>query len=210
MNDSGRNERYLTACHEAGHAVACLLRGGEVDSISVEPTARHDGITHCRGSDFAFRTYAGPWAEARAQWPNPTLDGCDEDGCTFDDYVTRVFSTNTSDSDFFQYQLEMDGPLQPVLDAVWRQIRPNESGGDLSPRGIVARQETWDSELEHAWPVIQRVAERLLSGAVTGHIIRAYSTTNAGVVRKTDETRNTVRIISRADSRRATNTPPLV
>jgi ATP-dependent Zn protease len=40
------DDRYLTACHEAGHAVAALMRGGgEVTSISIEPTADHLGIT---------------------------------------------------------------------------------------------------------------------------------------------------------------------
>jgi ATP-dependent Zn protease len=47
------DDRYLTACHEAGHAVAALMRGGgEVTSISIEPTADHLGITHTRRKTF--------------------------------------------------------------------------------------------------------------------------------------------------------------
>ena len=57
--------------------------------------------------------------------------------------------------------------------AVVEAVFPNESGGDIPQSGVVARDETWDRELEHAWPVIQQVAERLLSGPVAGHTIRA-------------------------------------
>lgn len=104
-----------------------------------------------------------------AQWGGSVLDGVDDDGCTFDDYLTRAWSENTHD--WFRYQWLTDSSLKPVSDAVWRQFRPNDFGGDLPP--AVPCEETWDRELEHAWPVIQQVAERRLSGPVTGHTIRA-------------------------------------
>ena len=72
------DERYITACHEAGHAVAALMRGGgEITSITIEPTADYLGYTWTRIKPFdrAFIIYAGPWAEARAQWTEPTFDG---------------------------------------------------------------------------------------------------------------------------------------
>lgn len=35
------DERYLTTCHEAGHVVAALMRGGELTSVTVDPTPEH-------------------------------------------------------------------------------------------------------------------------------------------------------------------------
>ena len=66
------DERYITACREAGHAVAALMRGGgEITSITIEPTADYLGYTWTRIKPFdrAFIIYAGPWAEARAHGP---------------------------------------------------------------------------------------------------------------------------------------------
>ena len=82
------HQRHLTAHHEPGHAVAALMRGGgELVSVTIEPTAEYAGHTGLRSKpfDIAFVTYAGPWAEARAQWPaEVSLDAEDGDGCVLD------------------------------------------------------------------------------------------------------------------------------
>jgi hypothetical protein len=90
------DERYLTAHHEAGHAVAALLRGAELTSITIDPTPERAGYTGFRGKrwDSQFFTYAGPWAEARSQWTEDSLDGVDDDGCLFGDYVVYAFLVN--------------------------------------------------------------------------------------------------------------------
>jgi hypothetical protein len=74
------DDRYLTAYLESGHAVAACMRGGEVVSVTIKPTARRGAGCEIRrgradAADFwAFNYYAGPWAEARAQWTQPTID----------------------------------------------------------------------------------------------------------------------------------------
>ena len=56
--------------------------GGELVSVTIEPTAEYAAHTGLRSKpfDIAFVTYAGPWAEARAQWPaEVSLDAEDGD-----------------------------------------------------------------------------------------------------------------------------------
>jgi hypothetical protein len=61
----------------------------------LSPTGDRDGFTSVEvaAHDMALVTFAGVWAEARAQWTKP-LDGQDDDGSTFDDYVGRAFERN--------------------------------------------------------------------------------------------------------------------
>ena len=100
-------ELYLTAHHEAGHAVAALMRGGEVVSVTIKPTARRGGGCEIRpgsadAADFwAFNYYAGPWAEARAQWTQPTIDedSFDDEGRCFADHVATAFVGSPPDFD---------------------------------------------------------------------------------------------------------------
>jgi len=129
-----------------------------VDRSSPSPSNRQpttDGFTHHRGKTFdsAFVIYAGPWAEARCQWDQPTLDGEDDEGLTFDDYLTGAWMRN-GPGDFADYQrgraadAELFGPHADLVDR---------------------REETWSFELERQWPVIRAVADRLISaGRVTG------------------------------------------
>ena len=59
-DDGGCNERYLTACHEAGHAVAALMRGGgELVSITIDQDTATQragspaiGYTHTRAKTY--------------------------------------------------------------------------------------------------------------------------------------------------------------
>jgi hypothetical protein len=148
---TGVDQRSVTAHHEAGHAVAAVMRGaGELRSVTIERTDEYLGHTGFRGKpcDSAFVTYAGPWAEARAQWPHPTLDGEDDDGCIFGDYVTGAFLLN-ADGDGADYRRHCadDGALL---------------GGHAHLLG--SREDVWSYELERQWPVIQQIAMRLLAG----------------------------------------------
>ena len=73
-------ERYLTAYHEAGHAVAAVVSGRQLISVSIgdNPSIRSRGSRKSRG----FVSYAGPWAEGRAEWDLGPIVGLDEHvGC---------------------------------------------------------------------------------------------------------------------------------
>jgi hypothetical protein len=165
------DQQYLTAHHEAGHAVATLLRGGgELLWITIEPTSKYLGYTGHRTKavavgDRMFITFAGPWAEARAGWPQPSIDGEDDDGCIFDDHLFAAWAHNR-DGDFDAYeQMRVDDLGMLTLAAEHCGITPGElreqQGG------------LWRDELERAWGVIQQVAKLLLTGAtVTDAVVR--------------------------------------
>jgi hypothetical protein len=163
------DSRYQTAHHEAGHAVATLLRGGgELLSITIAPAGDYLGHTESRtkavaGTDRLFITFAGPWAEARAQWAMPSLDREDDDGCTFDDHLCGAWMVNADgDSDAYE---DMRG--EEVRFAEYLGITP----GELRDR----RERGWGDELERAWPVIQQVAKLLLAGdTVTDAVVREF------------------------------------
>lgn len=147
-------ENFLTAHHEAGHAVAALMRGGgELLSITIEPTAQYAGFTRTRHQiwDAAFVTFAGPWAEARATWGPRALDDIDDDGCCFGDYVTEAWFNNLH-GDGQTYQDNLIG----------------ESAFGLA-RDPAEREDWWSTELDDRWPVIQAVALLLLDGERVDH-----------------------------------------
>lgn len=151
------SQRYSTACHEAGHAVAAVMRGGTFFSISIDPTVTYDGTTHmqCASCDTEFVIYAGPWAEARADWPpGLSLDAVAADGRTFAQYVDVAFLCSAAD--LRQYEPSEDIPLAHLLAGVWGNQPPPPMPGPRDP--------SWFSELESGWPTILSVAEMLMSG----------------------------------------------
>lgn len=134
--------------------MATLGRGAEVLSVSIEPTRTYLGLVNVRARpwDLGFITYAGPWAEARAQWGDLPLDGEDENGDGFDTYVDTALILNRDDLANYQ------SAINEARTAVW-------GAGDL----FSAREAEWTYryELEWYWGTIQRVAEGLLAGPLT-------------------------------------------
>lgn len=164
------SERWLTACHEAGHAVATLMRGGGTFvSVTIEPTDEYEGLTHVRVKDWdsPFVSYAGPWAEARARWPlGPPIWEIDEDGGSFDDYVVGALMANPSD-----FQACIEPPTE--TEAAIRQEIENYLGDGIQDADA-AREQIWNRELEDAWLVIESVARLLMDGtSVTPDIVGA-------------------------------------
>ncbi|MCA2244873.1 MULTISPECIES: hypothetical protein [Mycobacteriaceae] len=142
--------------HEAGHAVAVLMTVlGDLDGpVTVSMVAgRGTGnakITRWvagQPAQVAFVFYAGPWAEARAQWAHPVLGGLDESddrGIPFREAVIAAFKDaphfgGGSDLAMYMQQVRVD-PSIPSMEAYW--------SGDL----------------ECAWPAIQKLAAALRDG----------------------------------------------
>jgi hypothetical protein len=146
------------ACHEAGHAVAALIRSCELGSVTIEPTDHTLGLTLVTprtATDRSFVIFAGPWADARSQWPLPTLDG-EHYGKTFEESLKRAF---------------------------WREFHGDghlymEALGVEDDQGVIfdreGREWFWSrDDLEPYWPVIQAVAEILIRDrTVTGEAVR--------------------------------------
>lgn len=78
------SETHLAAWHEAGHAVAAVMRG-QSTLLSVALGYRHgEGLTRRRGKpmDDAFFAFAGPWAEDRYRGGVREVADEDQDGLT--------------------------------------------------------------------------------------------------------------------------------
>ena len=157
----------VTAHHEAGHAVAAVMRGGSsLRSIDMENAHNGHATTWHRSKpvDAPFIAYAGPWAEARYQWPDAIpLDGLDDEGLTFDDHVAGVMLQQSEDAAavapndaqyraFRQSVADMSANPPPHYDELVRSV---EGSGPY---------DVWQRELVRAWPAIQAVAARLVAG----------------------------------------------
>ncbi|BBY08113.1 M50 family metallopeptidase [Mycobacterium noviomagense] len=175
------DERLLTAHHEAGHAVAALLRGGgELKSMTIEPTADYAGCTWSRSKavDRAFIVYAGPWAEARVRWNGPTLDDFDEDGLDFNDHLMTAFLRNPDDRAAYKEAGGGGDPFQHTIG----QMLPSAGSADRDSLADFLRQQAaqlgidmahpeqvWTAELERVWPAICEVAALLVDGQAVDH-----------------------------------------
>jgi hypothetical protein len=147
-------DRYLNAQHHAGHAVASLARrGSEAPDVTISGGARHGGEGEFHGdrSDLGFFAYSGPWAEARALWPDgQSLDDEGDDGLGFDDYVFLAFLRAGMEDQMMMSCHQ--GDLAPYVD------QDDEGLADL----LVARDETWRADLERQRPAVEAVATALL------------------------------------------------
>lgn len=156
---------YLTAHHEAGHAVAALRRKRAVYEMYVvfpDGFTRHEKLD----ADYAFVLYAGPWAQARADrahrgflrrcflWP----------GRCFARHVAIMFGHNYDD--WRAYEEEMDGNVDVVLAYDLAKTRAYHEQGmrryDI-PATITPPNKEWDRELAKVWPEIQKLATQILA-----------------------------------------------
>lgn len=133
------DEARAVAFHEAGHAVAVVLRGGGTfKSILLDESGHGLTLYSAKPCDSAFIAFAGPWAEARQAWGERPLEVEDDDGCTFSDYVVGVLLQQPDDASRL---------------------------GDVTS----ASQDVWMRELECVWGAVQSLAGRLLAGESVTH-----------------------------------------
>lgn len=148
-------QRYQTAHHEAGHAVAAVARGGTFDGLTIEATTTRDGRVHVtyerRHHDFV--TFAGPWADARVDWGDRPPNGVDADGSTFHDYLRASLRVNADDLRLYVPSRNLPTEL----------FEADSFGGD-APEIPLARDESWYAELESYWPTMQLMADMVLRG----------------------------------------------
>lgn len=156
------DDRTMTAYHEAGHAVASVMRGGsELRSTAI--TAGHPdhrGLTLHRSApwDVAFIAWAGPWAQARAAWGDLPLDGEDDDWLTFDDYIGGAFLAGGHED-------------AQAIAASRGQLEAWGLPADLALH--VSTERTWSLELDRVWPAVDAVAGWLMEGrTVTDELVR--------------------------------------
>lgn len=160
------DDRTMTAYHEAGHAVASVMRGGsELRSVTLTPGhPDHRGQTWHSSApwDAGFIAWAGPWAQARASWGDLPLDGEDDDLLTFDDYLVGAVLTGGHED-------------AAAVEASHEQLAEQlaASGLPADPAIRWNMEHTWSHELERAWPAVQSVAGWLTDGrTVTDELVR--------------------------------------
>lgn len=174
------DEQDLTAHHEAGHAVAALACGGGLISITIGPTREHPeyagntGVRVEKWWHLPFVVYAGPWAEARSQWTRDSLDsldGEDDDGRPFRDYVREAFDVNR-DGDLDKYEQLEEGILPDGTRSEPPTARMAQFSGRPRDEVIAERGQECSRQLEeHCWPVIRVVAGMLLDGCTDADAI---------------------------------------
>lgn len=149
--------RLITAMHEAGHAVAVCMRGGSsLRSVHLGGVPG-TGITYHRSKscDAPFIAWAGCWAEARLTWGDLPYDATDDEGCELCDHLTGVFLNQRDDDS--AVVVEYFKELAQMMGRLWcRELE-------------FATEETWHREMDRVWPVVQKVADRLLAGAGVTH-----------------------------------------
>lgn len=175
----------VTAHHEAGHAVAAVLRGGTLVSITVSDDGETGFTRHRSGVfDAGFIAYAGQWAEAtygaragvlphgmktaveyleeKLRHARDELEWGDASELGDDHDLDVVIPELDQAREFLNLSAENIPDDAPPL---MREsiLREASEGGDL------ALLRTWGEELTEAWPVIQQVAALLVEGRTVTH-----------------------------------------
>jgi hypothetical protein len=146
--------RVITAHHEAGHAVAHVVRGGYVREIWTthdleNPELRTLGGTWGEGTPDqhrAFTAFAGCWAETT--WRKRKLN---ED---FHLALTRTWHVQAGGADVARYQ-----EFRNYVDEPYRPPELHECW----PGHPCLWEAEWGPELTRLWPAIDNVAEHLLN-----------------------------------------------
>ncbi|CAM3829609.1 M50 family metallopeptidase [Tsukamurella strandjordii] len=150
-DDTHADQLDLAAHHEAGHAMAAVMRGGSsLRAASIDLDRPGHGLTRFRSAqwDFGFIAYAGPWAEARFKWGDRPLDERDEDDCEFSGYVVGVLVNQPDDATAWRSWLH--APEQESLRKA------------LADQGMTFAPEVgWERDLEAVWTQIQALATRI-------------------------------------------------
>lgn len=185
--------RQKVAAHEAGHAVAVIMRGHRVTKVWAYPQARFSGrVEHDRlGRDGAFVAFAGLWAEARYAWEWDRI--YEHDAATFNDYLTQQLTPETtgSSSDLREvfsitdrWRSKGQGAVMHALntgklsESDLKQLMADNAQKLTEVEVLEAKKRTeWDAELESLWPLIQEVADLLTVGKsveTISRVIEAY------------------------------------
>jgi hypothetical protein len=142
------------AYHEAGHAVATVLRDGSFErqfTITSADDYRESTCSLSLGRDPGFVAWAGLWAQARAEW---CVRPRDEGGHEF---VLADYPLTSHPSGSGTDRLIVE---QHFASLPWSSMR-------------AGTERVWGMELTRMWPAIQQVAEWLLVGeAVTNQRVR--------------------------------------
>jgi len=142
------------AYHEAGHAVATVLRDGSyVRPFTITSADDYpDRTCHLSpGRDPGFVAWAGPWAQARAEWCERPLESSGDEFVFADHLLTAYLSGGHTDWLIVE---------QHFASLPWSSMR-------------AGTERVWGMELTRMWPAIQQVAEWLLVGEpVTGQRVR--------------------------------------
>lgn len=142
------------AYHEAGHAVATVLRdGSSLRPFTITSADEYPNST-CHlspGMDPGFVAWAGPWAQARAEWCEQPL------GRGGDEYVFADYLLTTDLGGGYSDWVIVEQHFAPLP---WASMR-------------AGTERVWGMELTRMWPAIQQVAEWLLVGEpVTNQRVR--------------------------------------
>jgi hypothetical protein len=154
-----------TAHHEAGHAVAAVVRGGKLVHVHMESARQWDGRTEgiagvtrhmSHRNNQPFVIFAGVWADAKWQVSNePDIDG-DEPLDVMNEYLWPELNFAQGD-DGWEYESR-------VLE--FESLSAELGFSNNIPRSW---EFDWANELNDLWPAICAVATMILEGMVVDH-----------------------------------------
>lgn len=176
---------YLTAYHEAGHAVAALVCGLQLTSITIAPNPANPKVRGNTGISFDrdkprqyhLSVLAGPWAEARIRWPHHSLGSLDDKlsgGRSFRNYLFEALKEVDRDGDAVEYFNMESGTLPDGSSFTPPDREIAQSVGRSTTEVVADRERRWSQHLEkRCWPnIIPTVAGMLLGGSTDVNAIK--------------------------------------